>query len=189
MLWMTSEDEGMRLVPAGIKAISSKDMVDHVIWTYDKLRTSPHGWCDDTMILMLNDQRTITQHLLLAVQGEGPTAVVYGFLSMGRNEERGEAKTESTIHAVCAAAPAILAELVKTLVEGGRLASFGIQTVRADIFTPNVALFSHYDFRVESSDAHNATVVYTVPKGGRRRKSKSVRTKRKRMTRRNRLKQ
>lgn len=189
MIWMTSEDEGMRVVPPGIKSISSEEMVTRVKWTYDKLRTSQQGWCDDTMILMLNDQRTITQHLLLAVQGSGPSAIVHGFLSMGRNEERGEAKTESTIHAVCASAPAILDELVKTLVGGGRLASFGIQTVRADIFTPSIEVFARSGFRVESSDAYNATVVYTGPKGGRRRKSKSVRTKRKRMTRRNRLKQ
>jgi hypothetical protein len=189
--WMCSEDSGMRTLPTGVKALSSETMEDQVGALYDALRTSPRKWCDDTMILMLNDQRTITQHLLVVTEveripspGEQIHATVKAFLSMGHAD--GGDPSRLTIHAACGETPAFFDQVVRLLVSGRILAGLGVKSVSADIFTPEIGVYTKYGFVVTDQTSTNASVL--LQQGGSR-KSRSVRSKRFRKTRRHTNKQ
>lgn len=202
--WTTGVNNGFGLTPPGVKVVSKEEFDAILTSRIDMMSAAsaarraakqPPLWCDDAVILMMKDERATTDHMIVVAEaaslpaGGAPVlGTIKGLLTMGHDKDR-DPETVLTLHGACANTPEYLEALLRGLTGSRRLRTFGITHVKSSIFASEVPLYTKYGFRVVSADTAGADVVLAVASVGGRRKSKTMRTKRKRMTRRNRVKQ
>jgi len=195
--WVSRANEGFRLAPPDVRMVSSDDFLTMLNDRYALLVAAGKGWCDPSVLTMMKDERSQTDHMIVVAETGAPVssgaqipATLKGILTLGRDELHGDPEGTVTLHAACASDPKYLMTLLQVLTGNGRLATFGIKHVTATIFPGELLVYIRNGFRVVPGTGSVITVEYAVPSGGaRRRKSNSVRSKRKRNTRRNRSKQ
>lgn len=203
----SGEHEGFGLSPVTVKVMSGTDFDKALVDNLNLLKTVANrsreatgrdSWCDSSVIESMFSNASGTQHMIVVAEPDAPgsgagapvPAVLRGVLTMGHDDVHGDPPNVLTIYGACAKTPDHLLALLGGLTAAGRLKMYGITQVKTDIFPQEILVYVRAGFRaVPSGGGATVQVVLNVPTGGKRRKSKSMRTKRKRMTRRNRLKQ
>ena len=193
-------ENGFGINPPNIKVVSeetfAKTLDTRINMLANAIHTGRDAWCDPSVVSLMKDNRGITEHMIAAAQTDAPvagggpvSAVVLGLLTMGHDSDRDPASVV-TIHAACARSPEYLETILGILIGGKRLKTYGITHVNATVFNAEVPLYAKYGFEVAAAGASATGMVLNVAKlGGRRHKSKTMRSKRIRKTRRRNTKQ
>lgn len=202
---VTDEHEGFGLSPVTVKVVGGAEFDAKLAERMNLLKeganksraaTGKDTWCDSSVIESMAGNATGTQHMVVVADTDAPAmgapvpGTIRGILTMGHDSVHGDPPSVLTIYGACAKTPDHLNALLGALTGGGRLKMYGITQVKADIFPRELLVYVRNGFRVIPGGGSTVGVVLDVARlGGKRRKSRTVRTKRKRMTRRNRLKQ
>lgn len=206
--WTTDVNNGFGINPPNIKVVS-EEKFDEILnarinmfadaANTSRRTTGKDMWCNTSVIMMMKDSRDVTEHMIaiadadsaVAAAGGAPvTATTQGILTMGNDPDR-DPPGVLTIHAACAKTPEYFDAMLGILTGGNRLKTYGITRVKANVFLSEVPLYTRRGFQVVSAvGGVTADIVLDVSKlGGSRRKSKSMRSKRIRKTRRRNTKQ
>lgn len=199
--WTTDVNNGFGINPPNIKVVSEdvfdKTLVNRINMLADAIQKRRDAWCDPSVVSLMKDQRSITEHMIVSAETDAPapaggapvSAVTLGMLTMGHDTDR-DPPGVLTVHAACARSPEFLENILGILVGGGRLATYGVRQVKINVFDSEVPLYTKYGFQVVGAERGTTDLVFNVPpRGGRHRKSKTVRSKRIRKTRRRNTKQ
>jgi len=205
---VTDEHEGFGLSPVTVKVVSGADFDKAFTDNINLLKSAANAsraasgrdsWCDSSILESMGSNLGGTQHMIVVADttagvgagaGGRTPASLHGILTMGRDTIHGDPPTGLTIYGACAKTPDHLLALLGGLIAADRLKTYGITQVKATVLPQEVLVYVRAGFRVvPGGGGAIVPMILGGSTGGKRRKSKSVRTKRKRMTRRNRLKQ
>jgi hypothetical protein len=204
---MTEKGEGFGLNPTSVKVVGSDRFQAVLLERINAFKDGANKsraaggkgiWCDSSVIEEMADNASLTEHMIVVADtdrmpettGDQVTGTIRGLLTMGRDTVHGDPANVLTIFGACANTPENLNKLLQALRGGDRLKFYGVKQVKTTIFNEELLAYSLNGFlRVVDNGATSDVVLNVSPSGGKRRKSKTVRTKRKRMTRKNRSKQ
>ena len=171
--WFTKNSFGLNPKDVSVLTPSVFDQkLDSII---DRFAAEPREWCDPIAVTLLKDARSVTEHLILCVNVNNKTrrADLVGFLSMGKY------KDVDTIHSMCAKSYEVKERLLRTLVEGGRLKSYGIVKVVGIVDKGDSFVFQKFGFKLENFGDSSMKATYIVPASGGRRKLRKPHSTRK----------
>jgi hypothetical protein len=205
--WTSAVNNGFGINPPDVKVVSKEEFDTTLASRVNMLASAanarrakgqPPIWCDDSVIMVMKDERSITEHMIVVAETDQGEAVaagsqvlgqIKGILTMGNDKDR-DPPSVLTIHGACAKTPDYLNLLLHTVVDKNRLKTYGVTQVKATIFSNEFVVYARNGFRAVPGGSATMDVVLDVASlGGGRRKSRTMRSKRKRSTRRNRIKQ